>query len=168
MYDLHWDQLNPAHGLPIADTTTAGFKSKKKASAATSSSSISNDDDNTAAVTPPPSFPGSGTHLLLHELIISIGAYDPPTHSALNNVWEKLPVVHGIHYPTETDVPDIHQRHAEMQRVMIVLYDRISAAARELNICPDALYVNGYLNRSANLSSTLQYASPSDRLLFIH
>ena len=89
----------------------------------------------------------NGPHASLHHLIADIGALNEPTHDDLDEVWLTLPSAHDLAYPTASDCPDVVFRQAELLRLMIVLYDRVSAMARQEGISPDAIYHSGLLEQ---------------------
>jgi hypothetical protein len=89
----------------------------------------------------------------------------------MDAVCKRLSIVRGLQYPTATDLPDAQQRHAELQRVMLLLYDRVSILAKESQTHPNNIYLNGALNRdtSAPLATTLLRAPPPpSEILFCH
>ena len=85
-----------------------------------------------------------GAHATVHKLIVVISGLANPTHEDLDEFEKRncLPTLQGICYPTSIDKPDEMDRQAEIIRILISLYDRVSAMARMRNVPPDDIYKN--------------------------
>jgi hypothetical protein len=81
-----------------------------------------------------------GVHSMLHELIGAIGNLSAPTHEILDDIWLKLPQVDGVNYPTQTNIPNVFDRQAELLKITIVLYENVSTVAMKNNCFPDDIY----------------------------
>ena len=83
-----------------------------------------------------------GVHSELHELIDAIGNLVAPTHEILDEIWLKLPQVDGVNYPTKSNIPNEFDRQAELLKMMIVLYEKVSTVAMQTMSSPDDIYTN--------------------------
>lgn len=86
---------------------------------------------------------GCGVHSVLHELIGALGNFSEPTHDILDDIWYKLPQVDGVNYPTKTNIPDVFDRQAQLLKIMIVLYEKVSTVAMKNKSSPDDVYSHG-------------------------
>jgi hypothetical protein len=89
--------------------------------------------------------PENGFHATLHKTIIYITSLSEPTHEILdqNDIALFLPE-NSLCYPSASNFVDrVSDRHAEVIRFLIRLYDGVSAYARERQVSPDLIYSEG-------------------------
>ena len=67
-----------------------------------------------------------------------------PTHSDLDEFENRkcLPIIPGVRYPTEVDIPEPSRRHSAIIHILTVLYDRVAALAKSRNVSPDDIYMS--------------------------
>jgi hypothetical protein len=85
-----------------------------------------------------------GHHASVHGAIIYLTGLECATHAILNqhDIKWYLPES-DLQYPKECDFKDVSDRHAEVIRFLIRLYDCISAYAAQRNVSPDLIYSEG-------------------------
>ena len=89
----------------------------------------------------------NGYHVTVHRDIIYLTGLESATHEILNqhDIKWYLPES-DLRYPKECDFCDASDRHPEVIRFLIRLYDCISAYAAQREVSPELIYIEGLNN----------------------
>jgi hypothetical protein len=108
-----------------------------------------------------------GAHSVLHELIDAVGQLSVPTHDVLDSIWLQMPAVQNLDFPMQVTIPNVYDRQAELRRIMIVLYEKVSTVAMQINCSTDEIYKNPQLliDNGVSFSQHDNIVTPSSMLL---
>jgi len=97
-------------------------------------------------------------HIVIHELISSLGQLNEPNHELLDELWEQLPIVSGVHYPTRLECSDSHERQARLLIFLTRLYEAVSRESIQKGIDTSVIYSdNRYLSMLMNENSHFDF-----------